>query len=135
MWSRQRKLELLALSAELELPLVEDDTAGALTFALLFKNPQVPEAPEVPETGAAAEKAAGPEGETPSAAVLGNGMPKAAVLGEEMPKVMVPEDEMLKAAVPRDKMPKAVVPDVPSLCSACGRRRDSRGQGDRRRLV
>ncbi|MEK5163089.1 hypothetical protein NYE69_12220 [Paenibacillus sp. FSL R5-0527] len=104
-WSRQRKLELLALSAELALPIVEDDTAGALPFALLFKNPQVPEAPEVPETGAAAEKklAAGPGGETPSAAVL----------GDEMPKAMVPEDEMLKAAVSRDKMPKAVVPDVP----------------------
>ncbi len=99
-WSRQRKLELLGLSAELELPIVEDDTAGALPFALLFKITQVPEAPEVPETGAAAEKAAGPEVETPSAAVPGN----------EMPKAMVPEDEMLKAAVPRDKMPKAVVP-------------------------
>lgn len=92
-WSRQRKLELLALSAELGLPLVEDDTAGALPFALLFKNPQVPEAPEVPETGAAAAEkklAAVPGGETPSAAVLGN----------EMPKAMVPEGEMLKAAVP-----------------------------------
>lgn len=92
-WSRQRKLALLALSAELGLPLVEDDTAGALPFALLFKNPQVPEAPEVPETGAAAAEkklAAVPGGETPSAAVLGN----------EMPKAMVPEGEMLKAAVP-----------------------------------
>lgn len=85
-WSRQRKLELLALSAELGLPLLEDDTAGALPFALILKNPGVPKALEAQEVKGAAEE---------RLTALGAG------------------DEMPKAAVPGDEIPKAVVPDVP----------------------
>ncbi|MGZ7441690.1 hypothetical protein [Paenibacillus sp. TH7-28] len=105
-WSRQRKLELLALSAELELPIVEDDTAGALPFALILKNTKVPEALEALEaleTGAAVE-------ERLTAAGQGDVMPRTMVPGDEIPKEMVRENEMLQAVVPRNKMPKAVVP-------------------------
>ncbi|RRJ64504.1 hypothetical protein EHV15_17420 [Paenibacillus oralis] len=93
-WSRQRKLELLALSAELELPLVEDDTAGALPFALLLKNPKVPEAPEAREAKDAAEErltAAGPGDKMPRTVLPGDEIPKAVLLGDEILKAVVPE--------------------------------------------